>query len=196
MLLKLLRIIKLRTLLLLLCGMFFAHSEIYALPSFIEKLCKQQGFDFCTGSLLKEKTVKQKEVQRPITESEKQVLIRLIDKEKQLKARESVLERKQKQLKTLEEDLQRQITQLEKLQKEVEKDINRKKIQDRDSLNKLVEIYAKMEPAKAAASIEQLNIKIAVQILLKIKEQIASNILSQMDAKKSARLAEEIARKN
>ena len=117
MLLKLLRIIEFRTLLLILCGMFFAHSEIYAQIGFLEPYCKNLGLGFCAGNLLKEEAVEQKEVQRPITESERQVLTRLIEKEKQLKAKESVLARKQKQLKALEEDLQKQITQLENLQK-------------------------------------------------------------------------------
>jgi len=175
--------------------MFFAYSDIYALPSMIEKFCKNQGFDFCAGDMIEEETVEKQKTQRAITASEREILTRLIEKEKQLKARENILVRRQKQLKTLEEDLQNQIGQLEKLQQEVKKDINRKKVQDREQLNKLVEFYEKMEPAKASASIEQLNIKIAVQILLKIKEQQASNILAQMDPQKSARLVEEIARK-
>ena len=52
-----------------------------------------------------------------------------------------------------------------------------------------------MEPAQAAASIVLLNIKTQVQIMLKIKEQQASNILAEMDAQNSARLIEDMTRK-
>lgn len=197
MLLKLIYLFKKRILIMILCGMFFAEFAYAALPlpSFIEDFCRNQGLDICAGETKPDAQKETKQKKRVFTESEKQVLTRLLEKEKQLKAKEIALNRRQGQLKALEEDIQGQIAQLEKLQQEVEKDIDRKKVQDREQLNKAVEFYAKMEPAKAAASIAQLNTKIAVQILLKIKEKQASAILAGMEAEKSARLIEEIARK-
>lgn len=196
--LKTIDFLKKRIVLFILYGMFFADLAYAALPlpAFIENFCKNQGIDLCAGEPpAEEQQQKVEPKKRTFTESEKEVLTRLLEKEKQLKARQIALDRRERQMKSLEEDLQGQIAQLEKLQQEVEKDIDRKKVQDREQLNKAVEFYNKMEPAKAAASIGQLNTKIAVQILLKIKEKTASAILAEMEAERSARLIEEIARK-
>lgn len=197
MLLKTLFFLRKPALLFLTYGMLFAdltHAAL-PLPSFVETFCQKQGLDICAGEAPPEEQKPAEKKKQNFTESEKQVLTRLLDKEKQLKARQIALERRERQMKTLEEDLQEQISQLETLQQEVEKDIDRKKIQDREQLNKAVEFYDKMEPAKAAASVGQLNTKIAVQILLKIKEKNASAILAEMEPEKAARLIEEIARK-
>ncbi|MBF0289274.1 MAG: hypothetical protein HQM14_15760 [SAR324 cluster bacterium] len=195
MLLKIQALLEKKTWLIIGCGMFFADFAYAALPlpSFVEGFCKDYGIDICAGEAKEEEG--QKKEKRTFTESEQEVLTRLFEKEKQLKAREIALNRRERRLKALEEDLQSQIAQLEKLQQEVEKDINRKKVQDREQLNKAVDFYAKMEPGKAAASIAQLNTKIAVQILLKIKGKQASAVLAQMEPEQSARLVEEIARK-
>lgn len=198
--LKLLNFISFKFFIFLLCGMFFAGFNTYAaaipLPGFVEDFCKGQNWGFCSGDPAPEEQAKEApKKKRTFTESEQQILTRLLEKEKKLKAKDNFLNRRESQLKALEEDLQSQIAQLEQLQQQVEKDIERKKVQDREQLNKAVEFYAKMEPAKAAASIAQLNVKTAVQMLLKIKEKQASDILAEMDPAQSAKLIEEIARK-
>ena len=197
MLLKILSFLGKTTLIFFVSGMVFADivQAALPLPQFVEKFCRNQGLDICSGEEAPQEQPPVEQEQQAFTESEKEVLTRLLDKEKQLRARQIALDRRERQMKALEEDLQEQISQLETLQQEVEKDIDRKKIQDREQLNKAVEFYDKMEPAKAAASVGQLNTKIAVQILLKVKEKNASAILSEMEPEQAARLIEEIARK-
>ena len=197
MLLKILNFFIIRLFFTLLCGMLlanFAHAAL-PLPSFIENFCKKQGLDICAGDQQPETTTETKEPEKPLTSSEKVVLLQLREKDKQLKAKEKALNRREGQLKALEEDLQGQIAQLERLQVEIEKDIDSKKKQDTEQLLLTVKFYEKMDPGDAAKSMEQLNTKIAVQILLNIKDKQASAVLAEMSPEKSARLIEEIARK-
>ncbi len=188
-----------RTILIFLCGMFIAHSNAQAassfLPEFVQDWCRKGGIDLCAGEPEEETPQEEKKKPRVFTESEQEILTRLLEKEKSLKAREIALNRRELQLKALEEDIQNQIAQLEKLQEEVEKDIERKKIQDREQFEKAVAFYGKMDPAKASESIAQLNTKTAVQILMKLKDKTSAEILANMDGAQSARLIEEIARK-
>jgi len=198
MLLKILNLFKKTALVLILYGMFFANFAYAAaipLPSFIEDFCTNQGLDICAGEKKPEANKDQKPKAKPLTESEKSVLIRLREKDQSLLAKEKAINRRESQLKALEEDLQGQIGRLEKLQQEIEKDIDTKKKQDGEQLLLTVKFYEKMDPGKAARSIEQLNTKIAVQILLNIKDKQASAVLAEMAPEKSARLVEEIARK-
>ncbi|MBF0278011.1 MAG: hypothetical protein HQM13_09480 [SAR324 cluster bacterium] len=173
----------------------FAYAAAIPLPSFVENFCKNQGLNICAGEQKPDTQKEQKAKEQPLTENEKLVLKRLREKNQLLIAKEKALNRREGQLKTLEGDLQGQIARLEKLQQEIEKDIDTKKKQDSDQLLLTVKFYEKMEPAKAAKSIEQLNTKIAVQILLNIKDKQASAVLAEMAPEKSARLVEEIARK-
>jgi flagellar motility protein MotE (MotC chaperone) len=76
-----------------------------------------------------------------------------------------------------------------------ELDIENKKILDTEQLNKVVSFYAKMEAAKAAESIAEMSPKIAMQILMKIKDKKASEILGNMQPNKAAQLIEGIAKK-
>ena len=197
MLLKILNLLKNKLFLTLVGGMFLANLA-YAqlpLPSFIENFCRNQGLDICAGEPEEETPSGPEEAEKPLTSSERSVLLQLREKDKQLQAKEKALNRREGQLKALEEDLQGQIAQLEKLQAEIEKDIDTKKKQDNEQLLLTVKFYEKMDPGDAAKSMEQLNTKIAVQILLNIKDKQASAVLAEMTPEKSARLVEEIARK-
>ena len=198
MLLKILNLFKKRTLVMILCGMLlanFAYAAAIPLPSFIEDFCKNQGINICAGEQKPDVKKDQKAQEKPLTESEKSVLKQLREKNQLLLAKEKAINRREGQLKALEEDLQGQIARLEKLQQEIEKDIDTKKKQDGEQLLLTVSFYEKMDPAKAAKSIELLNTKTAVQILLNIKDKQASAVLAEMAPEKSARLVEEIARK-
>ena len=170
----------------------------YSIPSPIEKLCAKFNIELCAGDEVLEETesnTTQAPVARNFTESEKEILTRLLEKEQKIQAQQTELNRRESHLKSLEEDIQRQILQLEQLQKQVEERINAKKTQDTAQLDKAVALYEKMEGKKAADSISKLNQKIAIQILMKLKDKTASEILSNMRAEDSARLVEEITKK-
>ena len=68
-------------------------------------------------------------------------------------------------------------------------------MQDDAQLQQAVSFYEKMDPAAAAQSIANLDKKIAVSILMKLKVKQASLVLANMGAAQSADLIAEIAKK-
>ena len=146
----------------------------YSIPSSLEEfqqmfgnLCYEYGLDFCASP---PKSEEEGNKRKEFTETEKQILTR-------------------------QEDVQRQISQLEKLQQEIERDIESKKTQDDALLDKAVSFYAKMDAATAAQSINQLETKVAVSILMRMKEKQAADVLSNIPPDQSAKLIAEIAKK-
>lgn len=172
-----------------------AVRPAYSIPKQIEDMCQKFDLTFCAGDQQASEDGEEGKKPREFTETEREVLTRLLEQQKKLKSRELELERRENQLKSLQEDIQRQIAQLEKLQQEIERDIEAKKEQDNEQLSKAVAFYTKMDPGKAAQSIAKLNRKIAVQILLKLKDKQASEILANMTPEQSAQLIEIIASK-
>ena len=177
-------------------GIFIAFPH-YALaqlevPNFVKDLCKKGNLEFCSPK--EEENVK-KEKPLKFTESEKQILTRLLEREKKLNAKEIALNRREQQLISLENDIKRQIQQLEKLQRSIQEDIDRKKIIDNEQFNKTVSFYERMEVGRASQSLASLKPEVAVKILIKLKEKTSAAILSQMEGAQSAKLIEMIASK-
>ena len=177
--------------------LFFTARPAYSIPQQLEALCGKFNMSFCAGEKKEEGTGNEEEAEklRDFTQSEKEILTSLLEHQKRLQLKEQELEQREVQLKSLQEDIQRQIAQLEKLQLNIEKDIEAKKILDSDQFNKAVSFYAKMDSAKAALSIAQLNARTATQILMKLKDKKSSEILSSMPPEKAAQLIQGIANK-
>lgn len=182
----------------LVIGIFFiflSGRNAYSIPKQVEDICSRFNMSFCAGEAEKKSGDEVKEKPKVFTDAEKDVLVKLQEQQKMIKEKETQLEQREGQLKNLQEDIQSQISQLEKLQKEIERDIEAKKVQDKEQLEKAVAFYSKMDPKKAAESISKLNTKTAVQILMQIKDKTASQILANMNAEQAARIVEEITRK-
>ena len=176
-------------------GMFIAFPSLILavdVPDFVKDLCKKGNLDFCSP---KDEEKTQVKKPRKFTESEKQVLTKLLEKEKKLDAKEIALNRREQQLKSLENDIKRQIQQLEKLQQSIQEDIERKKVIDNEQFNKTIAFYERMEVGRAAQSLAALEPEVAVKILIKMKEKTSAAILSQMDGAQSAKLIGMIASK-
>ena len=187
------------SLLLILSVLLLYARPAYSIPSSLEEiqqkfgnLCYEYGLEFCASP---PKSKGEGDKRKEFTETEKQILTRLSRQQSRLQDREMDLDRREQQLKALHEDVQRQISQLEKLQQEIERDIESKKTQDDALLDKAVSFYAKMDAATAAQSINQLDIKVAVSILLRMKEKQAADVLSNIPPNQSAKLIAEIAKK-
>ena len=187
------------SLLLILSVLLLYARPAYSIPSSLEEiqqkfgnLCYEYGLEFCASP---PKSKGEGDKRKEFTETEKQILTRLSRQQSRLQDREMDLDRREQQLKALHEDVQRQISQLEKLQQEIERDIESKKTQDDALLDKAVSFYAKMDAATAAQSINQLDIKVAVSILMRMKEKQAAEVLSNIPPNQSAKLIAEIAKK-
>lgn len=171
----------------------------YSIPTSVDEvsqmfgdLCRDYGLEFCASPPPSADPAQQK---REFTETEKQILTRLAEQQDRMRMRETELDRRETQLKALQEDIQRQIAQLETIQQEIERNIETKKAQDNEMLDKAVAFYSKMDAATAAQSIANLDRKVAVNILMRMKDKQASEVLSNMGATQSAELIAEIASK-
>lgn len=170
---------------------------VYSIPAFVENLCSKLHIGACSK---KDPPAAPAQAPAPVvepqlTESERQVLVRLLEKQKQLQLKEQELERREAQLKTLHEDLQNQVIQLERLQEQVTQGIKTKETEDTQQLDKVVLFYGKMDPSKASASLAKLPPATAVKILMQLKEKQTSSILSQMEPTIAAKLVEEMTNK-
>ena len=159
----------------------------------VKALCRDYGLEFRAGP--PKDAAGDAPKKREFTETEKQILSRLVEQSEQIKQRETDLSRREAQFKALQEDIQRQISQLEKLQKKIADDISKKKSQDQVKLDKAVSFYAKMDAATAAQSIARLDQSTAVRILIRMKDKQASEVLANMGPDKSAELIAKITNK-
>lgn len=133
--------------------------------------------------------------QEALTETEKQILLSLMERKRQLDQRELVLNQREEQLRALRDNIQRQVTELKKLQVRIEAGMEAKKAQDAENLKKVVGLYDGMDPKKAAEKFQQLNSKIAVMILMAMNQRKASALMEELPPEQAKRITEEIVRK-
>ncbi|MGC9108823.1 MAG: MotE family protein [Caldimicrobium sp.] len=108
---------------------------------------------------------------------------RLLDKERELEARE-------KELKLLEKKLQEQMNALTALSQEVEEKLNKITAVRDERIKLLVKAYAEMSPKKAAEQLLNMDRDMAIKILSQMKSNQVASILSAMPPEKAANLAE------
>lgn len=103
------------------------------------------------------------------------------DREKKAKEEVSLI------LKDLEDRLKR----LEEERKRLEelKRVEPKKEEQRPEVKKLVDIFNKASPDEAGAIMNNLDSKLAAEVLLNLKERQAAAILEAMDPKKAAEVS-------
>ena len=117
-----------------------------------------------------------------------------------LDARKKELDQKETELGKLEEELQRQreeieqrLSRLEDVRSKISSKLEDKVKVDAQKVETLVSVYANMKPAQAAKVIEGINEDLAVEVLTKMKNKNAAEILNLMDAEKAKKLSERFA---
>ena len=133
--------------------------------------------------------------QEALTETEKQILLSLMERKRQLDQRDLLLNQREEQLRALRDNIQRQVTELKKLQGKIEASMEAKKAQDAGNLKKVVSFYNGMDPKKAAEKIQPLNTKIAVQILMAMNQRKASALMEELPPDQAKRITEAIVSK-
>lgn len=130
-----------------------------------------------------------------LTDTERQILLSLQQRNRQLDEREILLNQQQEQLRVLRDNIQQQQAELKRLQADIEASMDAKKAQDAENLQKVVNLYNGMDPKKAAAQLERLEPKVAVKILMGMNQRKASQLLSELPADKAKRITEAIVSK-
>jgi flagellar motility protein MotE (MotC chaperone) len=130
-----------------------------------------------------------------LTDTERQILLSLMERKRQLDERDTLLNQREEQLRALRDNIQQQVAELKRLQAEIEASMEAKKAQDAENLQKVVSLYNGMDPVRAAQKLEQLEPKVAVQILMNMNQRKAAQLLEQLPPDKAKRITESIVNK-
>ena len=133
--------------------------------------------------------------ERALTENERQILLSLMERKRQLDERETALNQREEQLRALRDNIQHQIAELRKIQQEIEAGMDAKKALDADNLKKVVGLYDGMDPKKSAQKFQSLDPKVAVQILMSMNQRKAAALLEELPPAKAKEITEAIVRK-
>jgi len=133
--------------------------------------------------------------QEALTDTERRILLSLMERKRQLDERDTMLNQREEQLRLLRDNIQQQVTELKRLQKEIEASMDAKRQLDAENLRKVVNLYNNMDPRKAAEKIQSLDPRVAMQILMGMKERKASQILESLPPENAKRITEAIVAK-
>jgi flagellar motility protein MotE (MotC chaperone) len=131
----------------------------------------------------------------PLTENERQILLSLTERKRQLDERDSLLNQREEQLRMLRDNIQHQVAELKRLQTEIEASMEAKKAQDADNLKKVVVLYNGMDPKKAAQKLQVVEPRVAMQILMAMNQRKAAQVLQELPSDNAKKITEEIVRK-
>lgn len=129
-------------------------------------------------------------------------------REKEVEALEAALARKQQRLEAVKRDVEGRYKTLRMLQEELSAVVDeesrvppdeaaaRKEAEEKafeDKVRQLSKVFDKMKPAEAAKVIEQMDEKLVVQVLRRLKARQAAKVLGNVKPALAARLSEKMA---
>lgn len=119
----------------------------------------------------------------------------LVEKEKALAEQERKIKAKEAQMKLEEDRLQARLEELTKLYDEVASVQNKNKEQGAAVLARLVKTFESMQPKKASGIISVMEDKLAVELLLSMKEKKVAVVLEAMDPNRAMTLSSLVAQR-
>lgn len=114
----------------------------------------------------------------------------MLEERKQLELFEEQIDEKLENLKTLEKQIKDEMALLE--QKKSQRELDEEAAYEAQ-MRRLVKTYETMKPKAAAPIIDKMNLEVAQEIFLRMKEKAASDILSFVDSEKAAKISERLA---
>lgn len=134
----------------------------------------------------------------------KVVLRGLENKKTTIEKQHKALLQERKELESFKEQIDENLESLKSLKKQIEEDIallEKKKTQKElekeaayeAKIGRLVKMYAGMKPKSAALIVDKMNLEVAQEIFLRMREASASQILSYVDSDKAAKISERLA---
>lgn len=149
---------------------------------------KRKSFlaDLFTLPKLNAKKVQKEEIGRYLDMAER--------KERQVEERTVQLGKREEQLKALEKSIEDKLVKLDEERKYLAKTIQQEKELKGERIDKIAELFEKMEPKKAAPAFEKLDKDLTVALFKKLKQKQVTTILESMSPEKSVELTEYFAR--
>ena len=111
-------------------------------------------------------------------------------KKKQVDERVAMMARRETQLLAIEKSIDDKLVKLEEERKFFTQTIQRERELKGQRLERIVELYDKMEPKKAAPVIEELDRDLVVQLFRRLRQKQVTAILEAMSPEKSVELSE------
>ncbi|MBN2126540.1 MAG: hypothetical protein JW821_19720 [Deltaproteobacteria bacterium] len=120
----------------------------------------------------------------------------LKQKEEELKAKEEFLKKKEKELLPLKQEVESKLAELNELESRLtsfaKKLAEREQALQDQKVKHLVDLYAAMDPARAAAIMDKLKIETVVLILRNMKGKAAGQIMAMMKTERGATISEKL----
>lgn len=134
----------------------------------------------------------------------KVVLRGLEEKKTMVEKQQKLLDQGSKELEIFQEQLDEQLENITALKRQIAEDmaaLTKKRTQqelDKEAayeakIGRLVKMYAGMKPKNAAQIVDKMNLEVAQEIFLRMREVSAAQILSFVDSEKAAKISERLA---
>jgi flagellar motility protein MotE (MotC chaperone) len=134
----------------------------------------------------------------------KVVLRGLEEKKIMIDKQQKSIEQERKELDKFKEQIEEKIESLTALKNQIEEDLallERKKTQKElekeaeyeGKIGRLVKMYAGMKPKNAAQIVDKMDLEVAQEIFIRMREASASEILAFVDSEKAAKISERLA---
>jgi flagellar motility protein MotE (MotC chaperone) len=120
----------------------------------------------------------------------------LIQKKAQFEKEEKRLAEKKSELLAIQDDINKKIAELAILRDEIRAEKAQKKAAEEQQFKHLIKVYSAMKPQNAADLIEKLDIKLAIELLSKMKGDDVGKILSFVKVEKAAKISEGLIQRN
>lgn len=120
-------------------------------------------------------------------------LMKLVERKKELDAREEELSRVESELTEQKDALQKKLAELEKMRQSISTLLEDRVKADDQKIETLVQFYSNMKPPQAAKIFETVDEDLAVQILGRMKKKSAADILNLMKPEKAQMFTEKFA---
>tara|TARA_B100001248_G_scaffold262689_1_gene260940 strand:+ start:3719 stop:4468 length:750 start_codon:yes stop_codon:yes gene_type:complete len=127
------------------------------------------------------------------TDEEIRIFQGLEERRKELDQREKNLNALADEIQSQRQDLDKKLAEIKKIREDISSALSTEVNKDEKRVQKLVEVYSNMKPALAAKLFEELDEKLAIEILGKMKKANAANILNYIEPAKARRLSEKYA---
>jgi flagellar motility protein MotE (MotC chaperone) len=120
----------------------------------------------------------------------------LIQKKAQFEKEEKRIAVKKSELLAIQDDINKKIAELTKLRDEIKSEKSQKKAAEDQQFKHLIKIYSAMKPQNAADLIEKLDLKLAIELLSRMKGDDVGKILSFVKIEKAAKISEGLIRQD
>jgi flagellar motility protein MotE (MotC chaperone) len=127
-----------------------------------------------------------------VTDSELEILQKLVDRRAKLKVQEQRLDTRERLLMATEKRINAKLEKLKLMQATISKLLTKHEKQKEKKMKSIVKIYEKMKPGDAARIFEELDMAILLDVVERMKEAKTAPIMAKMTPGKAKLLTAEL----